>query len=255
MAHTRNVIRHQVIPQLEGELSPQLRRVLARTARALAADDAFIEAAIRGGDVVGDAWGAWKLPAPLVTTADPAVAVRLVRRLLRAARPPYAGTAGELEAALDVVHGVTGRRDIADGWQVELEGPWLVVHRGGATEPAPVSCPVPGSARFGALTVVASPSPPVLVRRSSLVRADELGPVVELRAAAPGERIEIAAGSKLVRDVLAEAGIARRIRPAWPVAEAHGRIAAVVGVRTAPWARGAAGEEGVVELSVEEGKF
>ncbi|MCP3973613.1 MAG: tRNA lysidine(34) synthetase TilS [bacterium] len=255
LAHTRNVIRHVLIPQLEAEFNPQLRATLGRMARALAADDNSIESTIGSVMPQRDAFGAWRLPAPFIATASAAGAARLVRRLLRAARPPYAGNADELRMVLDVVHRRAGRCEIADGWQLELEGPWLVAHQGDAAAPEPEVLPVPGSIAFGALTVTAEPAASVMVRRSSLLTAASVGPELLLRAAEPGERIEIAAGTKLVRDVMAEAEIPRRVRSAWPIAVAHGRIVAVAGVRSAPWGRGVAGRDGVVELNVEEGQF
>jgi len=254
LAHTRNLLRGKLIPQLEAEFNPQLRQSLTRTAATLAADDRQIEDWIGPVPLLHDPWGAYKIPAALITTAGQAVGGRLVRRLLRAARPPHAGTSGEVTAALEVAHGVTGRRAISDGWQIELEGPWLVVHTGDAVPPPPVDCAIPGSVAFGHLEVVAVAVTGPLVRRSSLLDAAAGGPGIQLRATADGERIEIAAGSKPVRDAMAEAGVARRLRPAWPVAVAHGRIAAVVGIRSAPWARGTLGEEGVFELTAGEGR-
>lgn len=255
LTHSRNLLRHVLIPQLEAEVNPRLRSTLVRMAHSLAADDTMIESVSDPVVPVGDAWGGWRIPAPLIVTAPDAVAARLVRRLLRAARPPYAGTSDEIRAALDVAHGRSGRRAIADGWLLELEGPWLVAHWGGVAAPEPVSLPVPGEAAFGALAVVVAPAASVLVRRTSLLATAVVGAQLLLRAAAAGERIEIAAGTKLIRDVMAEAEIPRRLRSAWPVAVAHGRIVAVAGIRSAPWARGKAGQEGVVELTVEEGQF
>jgi len=250
--HTRNLLRHELIPQLQAEINPQISRSLARTAGSLAADDALIEDSIGPVPVVRDAWGACKIPAPLITTAQPATAARLVRRLLRAARPPYAGTFEEVTAGLDVAHGVIGRHDIAAGFHLELEGPWLVVHGGDAPAPDPVECPVPGTADFGAVRVAAGSAPSVLVRRTSLLDESVVGDHVVLRSAAEGERIEIGGGTKPIRDVMAEADIPRRLRSAWPVVEAHARIAAVAGIRSAPWARGTIGEGGTIELTAGE---
>jgi tRNA(Ile)-lysidine synthase len=254
LAHTRNLLRRKLIPQLEAEFNPQLRQSLTRTAATLAADDVRIEDWIGPVPLVRDVWGALKIPAPLITTAPEAVAGRLVRRLLRAARPPHAGTSDEVAVALGVAHGVTGRRDVSDGWHLELEGPWLVAHTGDVAAPRSVECAVPGSVGFGLLDVSVTVASRALVRRTSLLDGARIGAGIVLRSVADGERIEIAAGSKPVRDVMAEAGVARRVRSAWPVAVAHGRIAAVVGIRSAPWARGIVGEEGVFELTAGEGR-
>ena len=58
-----------------------------------------------------------------------------------------------------------------------------------------------------------------------------------MRAAAPGEKIDLGGGSKLARGAMAEAGVPRRLRAAWPVVAAPARIAWLVGARTAAWAR------------------
>mgnify|MGYP001819411568 CR=1 FL=1 len=255
LAHNRNRLRHLVLPQLAEELNPKLMSSLARTARALAADDALIEGQVGGVRPRRDVWGAWQLPAPLITTAHPAIAARLVRRLLRAARPPHAGTAAEVATAIEVARGTTGRRQVDGGWVLELEGPWLVAHCGDVAAPPPTVLELPGTVDFGAWKLMASQAPLVLTRRTSLVDPAAVDHVLDIRPARDGERIEIAAGSKPVRDVMAEAGIPPRLRSAWPVAEASGRIAAVVGVRTAPWARGTLGDAGIQEVKVGDDQF
>ena len=53
-------------------------------------------------------------------------------------------------------------------------------------------------------------------------------------AAVAGDRISIGAGTKVVAEVLREAGVPVRLRRRWPVVEEHGRIAWVVGIRVAP---------------------
>jgi tRNA(Ile)-lysidine synthase len=61
-------------------------------------------------------------------------------------------------------------------------------------------------------------------------------PVMRVRAARPGERLALfgrSQGSKLLRDVLAEAGVPAWQRASWPVIEADGQILALP-----PWRRG-----------------
>ena len=55
-----------------------------------------------------------------------------------------------------------------------------------------------------------------------------------VRAAARGERIDIADGTKLVRDALAETGVPVRKRAAWPVLANDAKIAAIVGRQGCP---------------------
>ena len=249
-AFTRNRLRQAVLPQLAVE-APHVANSLARTAESLASDDATLEAQVEV--VVGeDPWGAHRIGAALVQTAEPAVAARMVRRLLRAANPPYAGTSADVAAVLAVARCESSADEVGSGLRATREGPWLVIHRGAPNAPNPVNLAIPGEVSFGPLTVRVAGAASVLTRRTALLNPDTTGAELLLRPAVEGERIEIAAGSKPVRDVMAEAGIPARVRSAWPVAEAHGRIVAVAGVRSARWARGTLGADGTVELAVRE---
>lgn len=61
-------------------------------------------------------------------------------------------------------------------------------------------------------------------------------PAMSIRAARPGERLALfgrSQGSKLLRDILAEAGVPAWQRAAWPVLEADGQLLALP-----PWRRG-----------------
>jgi tRNA(Ile)-lysidine synthetase-like protein len=80
---------------------------------------------------------------------------------------------------------------------------------------------------------VSSASHPSTIGRSTIHLA--AGPW-ELRAATAGERIELATGSKLVRDAMAESWIPSRLRSEWPVLAQHERIGWIAGSRVAPWA-------------------
>lgn len=250
-AFARNRLRHELLPALE-ELAPHAAASLARSAALLARDEAELEAAAVKAAVRRDAWGAVTVALAEVQTAPPAVAARIVRRVLRAAHPPYAGTAADVETVLGVAAGAASAGEVSGRLTVEREGPLLVVHTGPVAPVPSADLAIPGSVSFGALVVAARRAPPVLVRRTCLLSRDAVGATLCLRPAAAGERIAIAAGTKLVRDVLAEAGIPKRIRPAWPVAEAHGRIVAVAGIRSTPSERGRLGEEGTFELVVTE---
>ncbi len=247
---TRNRIRHEVMPLLD-RVAPQTSEALAKTARLLAEDDALLEAGA-AATIIEDPWGGYGVGAALVQTAPPALAGRIVRRLLRAANPPYAGSSSDVATVLGVATGEASAGEVTGGFRVEIEGPLLVVHKGEAAAVAPLRLTLPGAVGFGRLTVTARPAPAVLVRRTSLLNPTALGETVAVRASDPGDRIEIAAGTKLIRDVLAEAGVPARIRPAWPVIDENGRIAAVAGLRSAPWARGRLGDEGTIELTVRE---
>lgn len=247
----RNRLRHETIPQLAAT-TPHLVESLARAAASIAADDALLEAEAADLATGTDPWGAVRMAAAALSTAPPPIAARGARRLLRAARPPYPGSSGEIALVLDVANGARQAADLEGGITVEREGPWLVAHRGDAAPPNQVPLEIPGEADFGRLEVIAALPPSGVVRRTALVDVAAVGRRVTLRSAAAGERIEIGSGTKLIRDVLMEAEVPRRIRPAWPVVVAHGRIAAVAGIRSSPWARGALGEDGTFEIAVRE---
>ncbi|HZJ47754.1 MAG TPA: tRNA lysidine(34) synthetase TilS, partial [Acidimicrobiia bacterium] len=70
------------------------------------------------------------------------------------------------------------------------------------------------------------------------VEAAVFGSDVSLRCPTEGDRIEFERGSKAVRTVLSERGVPKRRRSTWPLLVSGGRIAAIVGIRVAPWARG-----------------
>ena len=122
----------------------------------------------------------------------------------------------------------------------EVEGPLLALYRP-ADVPAPpdeVALPVPGSVRFGDATIAAELA--VAPRRRAdavILDAAEVGVDVVVRTSDHGERLAVRNGSKLVRDALAEGGVPVRRRAGWPVVAAHGKIAWIVGVRVADWAR------------------
>ena len=63
------------------------------------------------------------------------------------------------------------------------------------------------------------------------------GNTTVIRGVAEGDRIDIDAGSKTVRTVFSERAIPVRSRSTWPVVAEGARIVAIVGIRTAPWAR------------------
>ena len=106
-----------------------------------------------------------------------------------------------------------------------------------ASEPVPLS--VPGMVEFDRwrvhLDVAASP-PLSLGAGIQVGDADVIGSAVVVRPAAAGEPIGIGTGTKTIGDALAEAGVPHRLRHRWPVLEAEGRPAMIVGVRTAAWA-------------------
>ena len=236
--HLRNRIRANLIPLLERDYQSGVRTTLARSASLLSIDDAELEADAMRVPVLEDG-GALLVPRPVLNTAPPPVAARAVRRVLRTLHPPYAGKAADVDAVMSVAAGARRSATLGSGVTVSVEGPYVAMWIEEPVVPGPVSLSVPGTAPFGAEVIsalrIASEGPISL--SAVLVDPSVFETGVIVRAAAIGERIDIAGGTKLVRDALGEVGVPKRKRPAWPVLSNDAKIAAIVGGRVAPWAR------------------
>ncbi len=218
----RNRIRTETLPALAAAYNPSLQDALLRSARAAVADDDVLDERAARVPVHRDE-EAVLIPAAALTTLPAAVATRVVRRALRIASGPHAGDEASVQAVIAAAFGV-GVATIRGGLDVHREGPWVVVAGPPPPPPVEVMLSTPGSAQFGPWTITAGVAGvPVPVG----------GPVV-VRAAIPGDRISIGSGTKVVAEVLREAGVPVRLRSRWPVVEEHGRIAWVVGIRVAP---------------------
>jgi len=235
----RNLIRHDIIPELDKHIGGDLVEVVGRSAEHLAAEDAYLDDAAPPGIVSVDGDVVRLAVAPLVTVSA-VLAKRAVRNALRTVHPPYAGTSREVDAVLAVMLGSAVRRDLSDGFIAEMEGPYLSIYRpSDPAVPAPCELSVPGRVQFGEHLLRASPvNTGANVRMShDWCRLALPTGAITVRASAVGDRIDIGTGSKKVSDAFGEAGIPIRKRRAWPVIEVRGRIAWIVGVRVASWAR------------------
>jgi tRNA(Ile)-lysidine synthase len=239
LAARRNVLRHEVIPDLERRFNPSLRAGLQRTAAALGADDAALEAIAARIEVRPIAGGVL-VPAPALATAPPAVAARVVRRALRHIRGPYAGSAAEIEAILGIASGAAHRAGLSGGLRAVREGPYVAIHASRDRIPGPVSWSVPGTTRFDRFLLEAwiEERPPQwrpLGGAVAVLDADAVGEEAIVRAGQEGDRIALPAGSKPVREAMREAGVPARLRAEWPVLDVHGKIAWIGAVRAAAW--------------------
>ena len=235
----RNLIRHEILPELDRHIPGELVDVVGRSAQHLAAEDAYLDEVAVADIVITDGDVTLIPVAPLVTM--PAVlAKRAIRTALRKAHPPYPGSSREVEAVMAVTMGTAPRRDLSDGLVAEREGPYVSIHHPVAVHvPESAELTVPGRVRFGAhlIRAVAAPSGEKVKMSPDWCRLALPSGPLRVRAAVSGDRVDIGTGSKKVADALNEAGIPLRKRPAWPVIESRGRIAWVAGVRVASWAR------------------
>ena len=213
--------------------------VLGRTARHLAAEDGYLDEAAPAVALVQDGEATLLAIAPLVTM-PPILAGRSVRAALRRIHPPYPGTSREVDVIMAVAAGQQPRGDLSCGLIAEREDPFVAVYTPTTVMPPPaVSLRIPGDVAYGRHTIVATAAGSGVRSHLSHDWCRLALPDVDLvvRAALPGERIDIGSGSKPIGVAFGEAGIPKRKRSAWPVIESHGRIAWVAGVRVAAWAR------------------
>lgn len=243
----RNLLRAHILPALEA-VNPGFSDGLIRTSGHLAADDAALETLAAQISLEGDErrvrLAGWELR--VVATA---VAHRVVRRALRILGSGYPGTSADVSAVMSVVDGQTRRVVVSGGIVVEHEGGFVILRTPG-TERKPwqrTALVIPGTVLVGDHWIAAAPDigGPRGRRRVALA-AVEIGDRVVVRPAASGDRIDIGTGSKLVVDALREGAVPVAARSSWPVVEVRGRIAWLVGVRTASWAAVSAGEQAVM---------
>jgi len=252
-SHLRNRIRLSLLPHLESDYRPGIRTVLARAGSLAAADDHMIEDLAADIPLVDDD-GAVLVPSAVLATVDPAVASRAIRMALRRLLAPYAGSAADVMSVLGVADGKTDTATLTNGVVAIREGPYVAIVPARNALPQPETISVPSSIEFGGspITFEFVDEAPVRRRSTLLVDAATLREDAVIRCPVEGDRIEIEAGSKTVRTVLSEHDVPIRHRSTWPVIAAGGRIAAIVGIRVAPWARPTASQ--AVAVTKERGR-
>jgi tRNA(Ile)-lysidine synthase len=242
LTFTRNRIRHELLPLLEG-WNPRLREHLAQMAELARDEEAWWQAEVArlapqlilhgrpvrgGGRASSDGLA---LDAARLAQLAPA----LQRRLLRLA-------AEELGAALDfsstedlralTISGKAGqKRELAHGLRAErtareLRLAILPIAQTVSDAINDVSVPIPGELRaFGLrLRIEADPSQPSQSR------------VATLRNWRPGDRVQLrySSGPRKVKEVLERLKVTGSQRAFWPVLEIAGRIAWMQGVEVEP---------------------
>ncbi len=244
----RSKIRSELIPHVESEYGPSFRSNLALSGRLIGDDaDVVLQQAIQ--IPIRTSSGEVAIPTAPLVLAPRAVATAAIRSALAAFYFPHGGSHTDIEAAYATA---------IDGTQRSLSGDLVCVRENAevivASKNAPdpdltvaVTVGEPFSWYGSAYNVFVSASPALhhtTGRRTALVATDEAGYTV--RGVADGDRIEIDGGSTPVSEVLRAAGVPARKRPSCPVVMADEGIAAIAGIRVAPWARPALGQQAVI---------
>ncbi|HUO45244.1 MAG TPA: tRNA lysidine(34) synthetase TilS [Acidimicrobiia bacterium] len=194
----RNRIRRELIPRLEAEFNPALRRHLQDLASnaSQSSPGALVPAESDQGRS--------RLPLGMLHAVGEERALWSLREALRPLRAGYAPTRAEILRLLEVVEGRAAATQLGGGLRVERLGPWLQI---ATPEDRPVAARkwrVPGSTSWGGFRweAVVSSSPPTAMPLSlwqAVLDLDRIGDslVIDTR---PGGGPRLRAGNKIVWD-------------------------------------------------------
>lgn len=228
-------VRHELLAALR-ELNPAAERTIAETAAALREEHELLEAL--GALAASDE--------PLSLAALRELPPALARIVLRQAAGGVALSRRDAERILALPDTGTAAVELPGGLRAVAEYGALRFDGGAAaSQPDPVSLPVPGEVRFGEWTVSAASGGDgdALLDRSVIRGA------LTVRAWRQGDRMRPAGlgGTKTLQDLFTDRKVPRERRATIPVVEADGEIAWVAGVAVDERFRAADGP--VVSLS------
>lgn len=237
----RSLVRHEIVPVAE-QVNPAFRETLARSLDLLAADDALLSR--MAADFARDF--AEITPAEQVAfdrdwmrTLERTMARRVVRSAVFSAFPEVSRIdSAHIEALVDGLADDDFARDLPDGLRAWTEYGRLVVSQS-ASEPfvvAPSLLPLPGTADLGrAGRITAEEVAPDQFSGTPDSVVIDAGDLRQLAIGAPleGDRMRPLGmdGNRKLSDLLIDAKVARRFRPATPVVSDGDRIVWLAGVR------------------------
>ena len=249
---TRTRVRHTVVPLLETELGPSVGEGLARSAAHLAADDAAIAELADRIPIITRS-GRASIPAGALVTAHPAVAARVCRRAMRIVTDGSPGAMRDIEAIMEAA-ATGGTRQLSGDHLAVVDGPYVTIGHLPHPDP-PISLIIDSAVTWGGeryrLRVEVRDTPWLPGGRFTVLGGDLAGRDLTLRAPVAGDRLSIGTGTTPVAELMRAHGIHPTMRPVSPVVTVDAKIAAVVGVRVADWARpSAAGPRLIIEREV-----
>ncbi len=255
----RAFVRHEIVPVFE-RANPAFRETLARSIDLLADDDALLSAlaASRARDFADlDPDGRLLLDREWMRSLDRAMARRTVRFAVLDAFPDASRLeASHVEAIVDGLADDRFARDLPGGLRAATEYAKLVVSRAGEDPRAvaPSLLPIPGTADLGqaGLIIAEEVDPADTAGTSDSVTIDAGGlDRLVIDAPRPGDRMRPLgmAGSRKLSDLLVDAKVVRRDRPATPVVRDGERIVWLAGVRMSEEYRIGAGTTRAVRLT------
>lgn len=233
-------IRHVVMPAVEAECGPRTKDLIRRSSALLAEDDGELEADASKIMITPIADGVSIPLGPMIALSDP-LASRVARRALREVFEGDPGSASDVDTVMSVARG-SDAKTISGAFQVVREGAFVsIVASDTRMIPAEMMIRIGDSFKWldaeYSTKVMTRPPPAIAGGRFTLLSEQSVGPTMGVRAVRPGDRIEIDGGATPVKELLRAAGVPKRMRPYSPVTTVDGRIAAVIGVRVAAWAR------------------
>ena len=228
LRHTRNLVRHRLLPALE-VASPRLRDHLVALAAALAEDDASLATVAR--QLIGrlDPWH----PQGGFPLAELAVATRAVRTRWLQAEAARWGLGPVTRRQIELLHGL-----VEDGEPrgVTLAGRWRLRRARGRVWLEPPSPPVGWERELTPGALVSLPVPGFEARLGSACTGTAAWsgrlPATDrvlVRAPRPSDRLDADNGPISVSRLLAKT-LPRHLRGTWPVVVVDARIAWIPGV-------------------------
>ncbi len=245
----RSRIRGELIPTIEDDYAPAFRDNLVRTARLSSMDDEVLTDQSAAIPIRSTATEVAISTAPLLT-APPALAHRTVRRALGEFHMPYHGSHDDVVSVIATAADGTPRTltgevtCLRENAEVVLLRKLSIV----AADPVPIVVGSPfmwQGHRYTTSTSMQASLRTTVGRRTAVRRPDADQPFI-VRGVVDGDRIDIDSGSTPVSEVLRAADVPPRLRPLWTVVTIGAKIAALHGVKVAPWARPVGGEPAVI---------